>query len=92
MSGTADTIAAELSNLTATVTSEVGVENSAIALINGIPALIQAAVAAAAGAGATPEQLAAFGTLNSQIQASSTALAAAVTAQSPPPAPAQPSP
>ena len=87
-----DSITAELANLQSTVASEITVENSAVALINGIPALISAAVAAAGAAGATPDQLAAFGTLNTQIQASSTALAAAVTANTPaaPAAPAAP--
>jgi len=83
MSGTTDTIANELTNLTTDVTNETSVEASAITLINGIPALIAAAVAAAQGAGATPAQLAAFATLGQQITASSANLAAAVTANTP---------
>ena len=83
MSGTTDTIANELTSLTTDVTNETTVEASAITLINGIPALIQAAVAAAQGAGATPAQLAAFATLGQQITTSSASLAAAVTANTP---------
>lgn len=88
VSGAQDTIAAELTNLTATVLAETTVTQAAVALLNGIPAMITAAVDAATAAGATPAQLAAFATLNDTIAANSTTLAAAVTANTAaPPAP-----
>ncbi len=72
------------------VATETAVEQSAITLINGIPAMIAAAVATATAAGATPEQLAAFDAIGAQLSASSASLAAAVTANTPaaPPVPA----
>lgn len=64
-----------LTALTTQVTNTVGVEASAVALINGIPALI-------AAAGVDPNALAA---LQTQLAASAATLSAAVTAQAPPP-------
>ena len=80
--------------LTAQVAAETTVEQSAVTLINGIPALIASAVATATAAGATPVQLAAITALGTSIQTSSTSLASAVTAntQPAPPAPAPASP
>lgn len=75
--------------LQADVTEETSVDQSAITLIQGIPALIAAAVATAQAAGATPAQLASFDQLGAQITANATALAAAVTAGTPAAASAQ---
>jgi hypothetical protein len=69
--------------LQADVTQETTVDQSAMTLIQGIPALIAAAVAAAQAAGATPAQLASFDQLGAQITANATGLAAAVTAGTP---------
>jgi len=88
MSGSVD---AAIANLTTQVEAETSVNASAITLINGFPAMIAAAVAAAQAAGATPAQLAAFDALGSSIQANADSLAAAVTTNTPtpvtPPAP-----
>lgn len=67
----------ELDDLTAEVAQETTVENSAITLINGLAAQITAA-------GTDPAKLAA---LTASIKSSSDALAAAVTANTPPVAP-----
>jgi hypothetical protein len=75
--------------LQADVTQETTVDQSAITLIQGIPALIAAAVAAAQAAGATPAQLASFDQLGAQITANATGLAAAVTAGTPAATPAK---
>jgi hypothetical protein len=88
MSSTADTLAAEIASLTAAVQAEQTVTQSAVTLINGFAAKLDAAVAAASAAGATPAQLTALSTLSSEIASSSTALAAAVSANTPPPPPA----
>jgi hypothetical protein len=69
--------------LQADVTQETTVDQSAITLIQGIPALIAAAVAKAQAAGATPAQLASFDQLGAQITANATGLATAVTAGTP---------
>jgi len=76
------TVQQALDELTADVTQETTVDQSAVTLIQGMPALISAAVASALAAGATPAQLAAFDALNVSLQANATALAAAVTAGS----------
>lgn len=81
------TVQEAIDALTADVTQETTVNQSAITLIQGFPALIAAAIAAAQAAGATPAQLAAFDTLNATIASNATALAAAVTAGTPVPAP-----
>lgn len=60
------------------VANESTVVDGAVALIEGIPALIQTAVDAALKAGATPAQLAAFNGLNDAITSKASALAAAV--------------
>lgn len=82
------TVQEAIDALTADVAQETSVNQSAITLIQGIPALISAAVAAAQAAGATPDQLAAFDSLNSTIAANSAALSSAVTSGTPAPAPA----
>lgn len=80
MSGTID---AALTTLTAAVQADTDAENAALKLIQGIPALIAAAVAQAAGAGATPAQLAAFDVLSATLTAKGSELAAAVVAGTP---------
>ena len=77
----------KITALQQTVTAEEGVEDSAIALINGIGAEIQAAVQAALAQGATQAQLQALTDLGTSIQTKSQALAAAVAANQPPPQP-----
>lgn len=76
-------MSAQLDALTAQVAHNTSVEASAVTLINGIAAEIQAAVAAAE-AGDT----AALTNLTTSLNTSATALAAAVTANTPAPAPA----
>lgn len=67
-----------ITELQADVAAENTVVDGAVTLIEGIPALIAAAVAEAQASGATPEQLAAFGTLADTIKSKSSALATAV--------------
>jgi hypothetical protein len=67
------------------VTNAIGVETSAIALINGIAARIQAAVDAAISGGATKEDLAPVQTEVDSLNASAKALADAVAANPGPP-------
>lgn len=74
--------------LQASVANLVTVDQSAIALIQGFGAQVQAAVDAALAAGATPAQLQAMTDLKTAIDDQDTALAAAVAANTPtPPAP-----
>lgn len=73
----------EIAALVADVTAGTTVSQSAITLLNGIPALITTAVAAAVAAGATPAQLQALTDLNTGITSNNAALAAAVTANTP---------
>jgi len=72
-----------LTDLQTAVTNAVAGEQSAIVLINGIAARIQAAVDAAIAGGATKEDLAPVQTEVDALNASAAALAAAV-AQNPP--------
>lgn len=76
------------------VTAADTVIDSATALVNSIPTLIQDAVTKALAGGATAAQLAPFTDLISQVQAKSAALSAAVVANTPaaPPAPTPPPP
>lgn len=83
MNATTDTLATEITALQQQVTAETTVEQSAITLINGFSGQLAAAVAAAQAAGATPDQLTALHALDQQIQTSSAALAAAVSANTP---------
>jgi len=70
------TIMAALDDLTAQVTATVGVEASAVKLIQGIAAQLAAAIAAGNPAALTA--------LQTQLNTSATALAAAVAANTPP--------
>lgn len=72
-----------IQKLQADVTAEATVEQSAITLLNGIPKLISDAAAAALAQGATPAQLKALTDLSASIEANTTALGAAVTANTP---------
>jgi|SRR5581483_99563 len=90
VNATVDSLSNEITQLTAAVTAEQTVNQSAITLINGFAAQLQAAVAAATAAGATPDQLAALNGLQTQITTSTAALAAAVSANTPPPPPPTP--
>jgi len=72
-----------LATLQSQVTSTETVDDSAIALINGIAAQIAAAVAKAVAAGATPAELQAVSDLGTSLKAKSDALAAAVAANTP---------
>lgn len=71
-------LAEALTTLQADVQAEDTVVDSAVALINGFPALLAAAVMQAIEAGASAEQLAPFGQLADDIVARSQHLAAAV--------------
>jgi len=70
----------QISTLTAQVTTATTVEKSAQTLIEGIKARVDAAVAAAIANGATAEQLQPVSDLSAAMDAESTALQAAVTA------------
>ena len=73
----------KIAALQADVTAEQTVEQSAITLIQGIPALIADAVAKAQAAGATDAQLQALTDLGTSITNNAAALGAAVTAGTP---------
>ena len=72
-----------LDDLQAQVTASETVESSAVTLINGIAARIQAAVDAAVAGGATAAQLAPVTAEVAALKASSDALSAAVVANTP---------
>lgn len=72
-----------IDQLTAQVTAATTVETSAVTFINGIQALIDAAVAQALANGATAEQLQPVSDLSTQMQTESDALAAAIQAHTP---------
>ncbi len=82
----------KIAALTADVANETTVTTSAVKLVQGIPALISAAVAQALAAGATPAQLASLDALGQSINANAASLAAAVTANTPPTPAPTPSP
>ncbi len=67
----------------AAVSAATSVDDSAIAFITGVPALITAAVAAAVANGATAEELAPVSQAALDLQAKSDALVAALTANTP---------
>lgn len=92
MSATVSTLDADIAALQAAVAAEAAVEASAVVLLNGIPAMITDAVAAALAAGATPAQLQALTDLATAVSANSAPLAAAVAANTPTPAPAPAAP
>jgi len=76
-----------LTNLTDDITRATTVARSATVLINGVQTRIDAAVAAAIANGATEEQLKPVSDLSDALEAETNALAAAVEANTPPPAP-----
>lgn len=76
-----------IDQLTQQVNNAIGVEQSAITLINGIAQRIQDAINQALENGATAEQLQPVSDLSNQMQAESDALAAAIQANTPPPPP-----
>lgn len=82
MPNPADTDAA-IADLTAKVTALTTVEDSADALLAGLKEKLDAALVAAANAGATPAQLASITALSTSIQTGSDKLSAAVTANTP---------
>lgn len=67
-----------LAELEATVRNTNGVIDSAIAFVNGVPGLIQAAVEQALANGATAEELAPFTVLEADLEAKATDLANAI--------------
>jgi predicted nucleic acid-binding Zn-ribbon protein len=73
----------QIATLTTQVTTATTVEKSAQTLIEGIQARIDAAVTAAIANGATAEQLQPVSDLSAVLDAESTALAAAVQANTP---------
>lgn len=74
----------ELDALTAQVKKNTDVEKSALALIQGFNAKLDAAIAAALAQGATPEVLQALTDLSAEIKAGDDELAAAVLANTTP--------
>jgi small-conductance mechanosensitive channel len=76
---------AAITQLQSDVTALTTVDQSAIALINGIAAQVSAAVAAALAAGATPAELQSMTDLDTALKAQASGLAAAVTANTPAP-------
>ncbi len=72
-----------LDELTTEVTEMTTVAESAVALIDGIPALIDAAVEKALAAGATAAELAEVTALSAKLKDQAAKLAAAVTANTP---------
>lgn len=92
MSGT---LSADITTLQADVTAQAGAIQSAVTLIQGFNAALQAALQAAQNAGATPEQLQALTDLDTSLQSNTSSLAQAVAANplpatEPPAAPATP--
>jgi len=76
-------MAADLTPLINEITNATTVEDSAVAFINGVPGLVQAAVDAALANGATAAQLQPVTDLGAQLQAKSDALQAAIVANTP---------
>ncbi len=77
----------QIAALTQEVTDTEGVIDSAVTFINGVAAMISAAVAAAIADGATSAQLQPLSDLGTAMAAKSQALAAAIAANQPPPGP-----
>jgi hypothetical protein len=73
----------ELDALATQVKANTDVEASALQLIQGIQARLDAAIAAASAAGATPAQLAQLTTETAALKTSADALASAVAASTP---------
>jgi len=80
MSGTVSNLDTAITALTAQVQAQTDVDAAAMTMIQGIPAMIATAVAAAQAAGATPAQLQAITDLGTKLDAASGPLSAAVTA------------
>jgi TolA-binding protein len=78
-----DTLDTEIGNLAANVAQLTTVDDSAVALLNGISQQLAAAIAAAQAGGATAAQLQSLNDLNAAVAAKSGDLAAAVTANTP---------
>lgn len=76
-----------LDNLIAQVEAAIGVEQSAVTFVNGVPAMITAAVNKAISGGATAAQLAPLTDLAMQLAAASGPLQAALAANAPPASP-----
>jgi len=74
---------ASIDALTAQVAAETEVNASAVTMINGFSARLQAAIDAATAAGATPAQTAALDALASSVQSNTAELSAAMTANTP---------
>ena len=74
------------------VANQTTVDNSAIALLQGLSKQLADALAAAANAGATPAQLQALTDLQTTLAANDTSLATAVSANTAPAPPAVPTP
>lgn len=72
-----------LEKLRAEITRNKAVDDSAIVLLNGIVARIEAAVAAAISGGATPAQVAEIKALATSLGTDTDALAAAIVANTP---------
>lgn len=83
---------AKIAALQASVANDTAVEQSAITLLAGLKTQLDAAIAAAAAAGASPAELQSLTDLSSSIDSNATALAAAVTANTPNPGPVPPTP
>lgn len=73
----------KLAELLQKVTDEDTEIDSAITFINGVPALVQAAVATATAQGATPAQLQAFTDLGALMDKKKADIAAALAANTP---------
>lgn len=80
---TMNNIDTAIAALTVQVQNNTTVDTSVVTFINGIPALIAAAVANAVNAGATPAQVQAFTDLGTSIQTSSDSVVAAIKANTP---------
>jgi len=90
MSGAQSALQTAVDGLVADVAQLTTVDASAIALLNGIPAMINNAVTAAVAAGAPPATLQAITDAATAIATNTSALAGAVTANTPAAAPAAP--
>jgi len=77
-----------IDDLVAQVAAADSVFDSAVTFINGVPALIQAAVDAAIAGGATAAELAPVSQVASDITAKAAAIQAALVANTPTPTPA----
>lgn len=78
-----DNLQSAIDQLRQDVAQQTSVTQSAVTLLNGIPALIQDAISKAQAAGATPDQMAALHELDASIQQQTQALAQAVSANTP---------